>query len=59
MSVVNAPAGEAPTSTLNPTLALAYQLCFKCHSGYTLSRRARQGADCRLNTLPHRYDLTS
>jgi len=59
VNVVNAAAGDAPTYTLNPTSALEYQLCFKCHSGYTLSRRARQGADCRLDTLPHRYDLTS
>ena len=28
-------AGTAPTYTLNPASALEYQLCFKCHSGYT------------------------
>ena len=35
VSVVNGPAGTAPAYTLNPTSTLEYQLCFKCHSGWT------------------------
>ena len=35
VSVVNGVAGASPTYTLNPTSTLEYQLCFKCHSGFT------------------------
>ncbi len=35
VSVVNGPAGTAPTYTLTSTTTLEYQLCFKCHSGFT------------------------
>jgi predicted CXXCH cytochrome family protein len=35
VSVVNGPAGSAPAYTWNPTSTLEYQLCFKCHSGWT------------------------
>lgn len=35
VSVANGPAGSAPSYSLNPTSNLEYELCFKCHSGYT------------------------
>ena len=35
VSVVNGAANSAPTYTWNRTTALEYELCFKCHSGYT------------------------
>jgi len=35
VSVVNGVAGTSPTYTWNPTSTLEYQLCFKCHSGFT------------------------
>ena len=35
VSVANGVAGSAPAYTLNPASALEYQLCFKCHSGFT------------------------
>jgi len=36
VSVVNGAAGIAPTYVFNQTSTLEYQLCFKCHSGFTL-----------------------
>jgi predicted CXXCH cytochrome family protein len=36
VSVVNGAAGDAPTYTRTATSAFEYQLCFKCHSGYTI-----------------------
>jgi predicted CXXCH cytochrome family protein len=35
VSVVNGAAGTAPTYALLTTITKEYQLCFKCHSGYT------------------------
>jgi predicted CXXCH cytochrome family protein len=35
VSVVNGGAGTSPTYTLNQTTAYEYELCFKCHSGFT------------------------
>ncbi len=35
VAVVNGDAGEAPTYTLQATSDFEYQLCFKCHSGFT------------------------
>jgi predicted CXXCH cytochrome family protein len=35
VSVANGAAGSAPTYTLVATITKEYQLCFKCHSGYT------------------------
>ncbi len=35
VAVVNGAAGTAPTYTLETTSAFEYQLCFKCHSGFT------------------------
>ena len=35
VAVVNGAAGEAPTYTLQKTSTFEYQLCFKCHSGFT------------------------
>ncbi len=35
VSVLNGGAGSSPTYTLLTTVSLEYQLCFKCHSGYT------------------------
>jgi len=35
VSVVNGAAGTAPAYTLNKTSTLEYELCFKCHSGFT------------------------
>ncbi|MFH1474663.1 MAG: cytochrome c3 family protein, partial [Chloroflexota bacterium] len=35
VSVANGAAGTTPVYTLNPASALEYQLCFKCHSGFT------------------------
>jgi predicted CXXCH cytochrome family protein len=35
VSVDNGVAGSSPTYTWNTTSALEYQLCFKCHSGFT------------------------
>lgn len=35
VAVVNGDAGTAPTYTLQQTSAFEYQLCFKCHSGFT------------------------
>jgi predicted CXXCH cytochrome family protein len=35
VSVVNGPAGSAPAYTLNTTSGFEYELCFKCHSGFT------------------------
>jgi predicted CXXCH cytochrome family protein len=35
VSVVNGAARTAPTYTLNTSSAFEYELCFKCHSGFT------------------------
>jgi hypothetical protein len=35
VSVVNGDPGEAPSYTRTATSTFEYQLCFKCHSGYT------------------------
>lgn len=35
VSVQNGAAGAAPIYTLNATSSLEYELCFKCHSGFT------------------------
>ncbi len=35
VAVVNGSAGSSPTYTWTPTSTLEYQLCFKCHSGFT------------------------
>ena len=35
VSVENGAAGTAPTYTLETTSSFEYQLCFKCHSGFT------------------------
>jgi len=35
VSVVNGAAGTSPTYAWNPTSTLEYELCFKCHSGFT------------------------
>jgi predicted CXXCH cytochrome family protein len=35
VSVVNGAAGTSPTYTWNPATTLEYELCFKCHSGFT------------------------
>lgn len=36
VSVVNGGAGDAPAYTWTATSTFEYQLCFKCHSGYTV-----------------------
>lgn len=35
VAVLNGPAGTAPTYTWKATSAFEYELCFKCHSGFT------------------------
>ena len=35
VAVANGPAGSSPTYTRTDASALEYQLCFKCHSGFT------------------------
>ena len=35
VAVVNGAAGTAPTYSLETTSAFEYELCFKCHSGFT------------------------
>ncbi len=49
VTVTNGPAGTSPTYTFVATATEEYQICFKCHSGYTSQPAGQEDLGVRLN----------